>query len=141
LRAKPTPWGIQDAFDNSLVTFWISGEWLHPGMFVEVDFAEAQQADAVQIETAPNQWQVRLQLEGQGTDGSWKLLAAGPQSTEEARPLGLRAVVAAELKRRGVDYILLFDKDLGADDVRRNIEQWRMRQVGEYKGARLYQLP
>jgi hypothetical protein len=141
LRARPTPWGIQDAFDNSLVTFWISGESLHPGMFVAVDFGEAQQADAVQIETAPNQWQARLQLEGQGTDGSWKLLAAAPQPTEEARPLGLRPAVAAELKRRGIDYILLFDKDLGADDLRRNTEQWRIRQVGEYKGARLYQLP
>jgi hypothetical protein len=141
LRARPTPWGIQDAFDNSLVTFWISGESLHPGMFVEVDFPEAQQADAVQIETAPNQWQVRLRLEGQGTDGSWKSLAAAPQTTEEVRPLGLRPAVAAELKRRCIDYILLFAKDLGADDVRRNIEQWRVRQVGEYKGARLYQLP
>jgi hypothetical protein len=141
LRARPTPWGIQDAFDNSLVTFWISGESLHPGMFVEVDFPDAQQADAVQIETAPNQWQVRLRLEGQGTDGSWKLLAAAPQTTEEVRPLGLRPAVAAELKRRGIDYILLFDRDLGADDVRRNTEQWRVRQVGEYKGARLYQLP
>ena len=141
LRARPTPWGIQDAFDNSLVTFWISGEPLHPGMYVETDFGGTEQADAVEIQTAPNQWQVRLRLEGQETSGQWKALAAAPQTSEEVRPLGLRPAVAAELKRRGIDYLLLFDKDLGADDLRRNTGQWGIRAVGESEGARLYQLP
>lgn len=141
LRARPFPWGIQDAFDNSLVTFWVSGDTLQPGMFVQVDFGGLRDADAVQIETSPNQWHVRLQLEGQDQSGGWKLLAGAPQQTEEARPLGLRAAVAAELKRRGIDYLLLFDQDGGAEDLRRNTEQWKVRFVGEANGARLYQLP
>src|ERR1035438_9240860 len=33
LTAQPYPWAIQDAFDNSLVTFWLCGETLKPGQF------------------------------------------------------------------------------------------------------------
>jgi hypothetical protein len=141
LRARPYPWTIQDAFDNSLVTFWSTGESLRPGMFVEVNFGASIPADAVGIETAPNQWQVHLRLEGEDSRGQWKLLASAPQQTEEARPIGLRKAVAAELKRRGIDYLLLFDRDDGAADLRRNPARWGIRQVGAYQDARLYAIP
>jgi hypothetical protein len=59
LRAHPYPWGIQDAFDNTLSTFWLCGETLHPGQFVQVDFNGSETADSVLIETAPNQTGVR----------------------------------------------------------------------------------
>ena len=61
-------------------------------------------------------------------------------ATRRAR-LGLRRAVAGELKRRGIDYLLVFDTDNGADDLRLNADLWGMRAVGDYKGARLYQLP
>jgi len=48
---------------------------------------------------------------------------------------------AQELKRRGIDYLLLFDGELGADDLRANAAQWRITPVAAYKGARLYRLP
>jgi hypothetical protein len=141
LRARPYAWGIQNAFDNSPITFWISGDRLRPGMYVQVDFGREENADALDIETTPDQWQARLMLEGQAASGGWKPIASVPQQTEEARPLGLRRAVASELKRRGIDYLLLFDDNTGADDVRRNAEQWGVRLVGTAKGARLYQLP
>jgi hypothetical protein len=140
LQARPFPWGIQDAFDNSLITFWISGETLHPGMFVQVNFGGIERADAVQVESAPNQWRLRLQLEGEDAAGEWKLLGGAPRQSEGARPLGLRPAVTAELQRRGIDYLLLFDQDAGADDLRRNAGRWGIHEVGEYRGARLYQL-
>ena len=55
--------------------------------------------------------------------------------------IGLRRAVTGELKRRGIDYLLVFDTDNGADDLRLNSDLWGMRAVGDYKGARLYQLP
>src|SRR5262249_24101469 len=72
LRARPYPWRIQEAFDNTLVTSWISGDSLRPGMYVQVDFGGSEQADAVEIDTSPNQWQVRLRLEGLQASGGWK---------------------------------------------------------------------
>ena len=141
LTAQPYPWSIQDAFDNSLATFWMGGETLKPGQFVEVDFHAERSADSVELEAAPNQSAVRLKLEGQDAAGRWQLLAAAPGVGDAARPLGLRRAVANELKRRGIDYLLLFDTDNGADDLRLNTDLWGMRAVGDYKGARLYQLP
>ena len=141
LTAQPYPWGVQDAFDNSLATFWICGDTLKPGQFLEVDFHGEETADAVVIETAPNQPAARLRLEGLDGAGRWHVLAGAPQASDAPRPLGLRRAVAAELKRRGIDYLLVFDHDEGANDLRLNAEIWGVRPVGEDKGARLYQLP
>jgi hypothetical protein len=141
LRARPSPWGLQDAFDNSLITFWISGDSLRPGMYVQVDFGVNEPLDALEIATAPDQWQVRLELQGLTPDGTWTELAKSPQQREEAAPLGLRRAVAGELKRRGIDYVLIFDRDKGADDLHRNAQRWGIQELGESKGARLYQLP
>ena len=141
LTAQPYPWTIQDAFDNSLATFWLCGETLKPGQFVEVDFHGERSADSVVLEAAPNQGAARLKLEGQDAAGRWQVLADAPTAGDAARPLGLRRAVANELKRRGIDYLLVFDTDNGADDLRLNTDLWGMRAVGDYKGARLYQLP
>jgi len=141
LNAQPYPWGIGDAFDGKLITFWKCGERLRPGQLVEVDFGEVEPADSVLIETAPNQWGIRLKLEGQDGSGQWKLLAGEAQASDAPVPAGLRRAAADELKRRGIDYLLVFDGEFGADDFGRNAGLWGISQVGEYKGARLYQLP
>jgi hypothetical protein len=141
LRARPYAWGIQNAFDNSPVTFWISGDRWRPGMYVQADFGREENADALDLETTPDQGQAGLVLEGQTASGQWKPIASVPTQTEEARPLGLRRAVASELKRRGIDYLLIFDFNGGADDLRRNWEKWGVRLVGTANGARLYQLP
>ena len=141
LRASSYPWGVQQAFDNSLVTSWTSGETIHDGMFVEVDFRRNEEADSVLIETAPNQWGIRLKLEGRDASGNWRPLAPAPEQSFAPLPLGLRRAVAGELKRRGIDYLLMFDSDFGADDFRDRADAWGVRRVGVYGKARLYQLP
>jgi hypothetical protein len=114
-------------------------------MFVETDFGGATEADSVDIQRAPNLWQALLKLEGlpasAGGQADWKLLAASPVQSEEARPIGWRRAVAAELKRRGIDYVMFFDIDLGADDLRRNPDRWGIQPLGKSKTARLYKLP
>ncbi|MEO8371774.1 MAG: glycosyltransferase family 39 protein [Candidatus Solibacter sp.] len=140
LTAQPYAWGVQDAFDNSLVTFWLCGEKLKPGQFVQVDFHGDQTADSVALEVPPNQWAGRWKLEGMDASGRWLSLAAAPVSGDAPRPLGLRRAVTQELKRRGIDYLLVFDSDNGADDLRLNADLWELRQVGVYKRARLYEL-
>ena len=141
LRAQPYPWGVQSAFDNSPVTFWLCGETVRPGQFIEAQFHRDETADAVLIESAPNQPSIRLKLEGLDAAGRWTPLAAAPAVSDAPRPLGLRRAAAEELKRRGNDYLLVFDDNLGADDLRLNADLWGIRLVGEDRGARLYQLP
>ena len=53
----------------------------------------------------------------------------------------MRRAATDELKRRGFDYLLIFDGEYGADDLRGNAGLWGIQQLGEYKGARLYRLP
>jgi hypothetical protein len=141
LTAVPYPWGIQNAFDNSLLTFWVCGEWIRPGQFVRVDFGAPETADAVELQTAPNQGGVRVKLEGQTANGDWQTLAAQPQVRSAPRPLGLARAAAEELKRRGIDYLLFFDTELGAPEIQRDVAVWGLREVGRYRQATLYKLP
>jgi hypothetical protein len=142
LTAHPDPWRLSNLIDGRLITFWICGDTLHPGQFVQVGFAQAEPADSVRIETSPNQWGIRLRLEGQDASGGWQRLASQPEILENApTPPNLRRTAAEELRRRGIDYILVFDGEFCADDLRSNAAQWGVREVAEYQGARLYQLP
>jgi hypothetical protein len=140
LTAEPYPWSIQDAFDNSLATFWLCGERLKPGQFVQVDFHGDQAADSVVLEAAPNQWAARFKLEGQDAMGQWHQLAGAPVASDATRPLGLGRAVIAELKRRGIDYLLVFDTDNGAGTLQLHGDLWGLRAVGDDKGVRLYRL-
>src|SRR5262249_19185302 len=124
LTANPYPWGIENAFDNSLATFWMSGEGLRPGQTVEVRFGGAEILETAVVESAPNRTALRLRLEGEDGAGKWHVLSPAPAISDTARPLGLRRAIRAELKRRGIDYVLLFDGQVGADDFRINADLW-----------------
>ena len=141
LTAQPFPWTIQDAFDNSPVTCWRSGEAIHPGMFVEVDFGAARAADQVVLEGSPDQSGIRLELQGQTADGSWQRLARAPTVSDGAPYLGFRRAAAEELHRRGIGYILCFQDEAWSEDVRRNRDLWGVQAVGSAGGATLYKLP
>jgi hypothetical protein len=141
LTADPFPWTIQDAFDNSPLTLWRSGEAIHPGMYVEVNFNGMESADTVLIESSPDQSQIRLKLDGLDTSGRWQMLSGTPTISETGVPLGLRRAAASELERRGVGYLLIFDDEFGAADFRSNQDLWGIREIGQAEGGRLYQLP
>ena len=49
--------------------------------------------------------------------------------------------MAEELKRRGNDYLLIFDDNVGADDLRLNADLWGIQLVAAERTARLYRLP
>jgi hypothetical protein len=141
LTAHPYPWTIQDAFDNSLITFWRCGETAQPGQFVAVDFHRLETADAVVIEAAPNQSGIRLKLDGRQPGGHWIPLAPAPAVSDAAPPLGLRRAAMAELRRRGIDYILSFEDERETRDLRANPGLWGIRLVAQFKETKLFQLP
>jgi hypothetical protein len=141
LAAQPYPWTIQDAFDNSPVTFWRSGEAIHPGMFVQVDFAARRELDQVVLEGPVDQYGVRLELDGATDDGAWQRLADHAVARDGAPYLGFRRAAAEELKRRGIDFILCFPRDAGSDDLETNRDLWGVVEVGAAAGGKLYRLP
>jgi hypothetical protein len=141
LTADPSPWGIQEAFDNSPVTMWRSGESLSPGASVSVEFHRAEQADGVIMEAASNQQGLRLKLEGRDASGVWRELAAAPQIYDAAPPLGMKREATQELKRRGIEYVLAFNDERETEELRRNPAAWGLVEVGQTKEARLFQIP
>ncbi|MCS7313829.1 MAG: glycosyltransferase family 39 protein [Bryobacterales bacterium] len=140
LRARPKPWDVQMAFDNSPATRWRSWQTLEPGMFVEVELPRAERLDRVVVECSRDQYRTRLRLEGRPPSGQWRVLDDQPQEAELPPPIGLRRAAASELKRRGVHYVLIWDQDFGAEDFRKNAVLWGATFLGERNGARLYRL-
>jgi hypothetical protein len=140
LRAQPNPFDVQMAFDNSPVTRWRSWQSLFPGMFVEVDFGRAEKLDTVVLEASADQHKIRLKLEGQDASGNWGTLLEAPQQAELPPPSGLRRAAVAEVRARGIGYLVVSDSDFGADNFRKNVLVWGLRLVGERNRTRLYEL-
>jgi Dolichyl-phosphate-mannose-protein mannosyltransferase len=137
--AHPFPWGIESAFDGNPVTFWECGDALSAGSYVEANFPSSQTLDSVQIETSPNQPELRLQLYGETAPGNWTRLGGEPDIFMAAVP-DLRRAAVAELKRRGIGYLLLFEADELAKPVREGSEAAGLLEVGRSGEARLYRL-
>ena len=140
LRAQPNPWGVRMAFDNSLVTRWSSAQTLYPGMFLEVDFVQPETIDTVAIDATHDQYKIRLRLEGEDAAGRRVPLAAAPEQLEGAPAANLRRAATDELKFRGIDFLVIYDSDFGADDYRTRPDAWGIQLAGEAPGARLYRI-
>jgi len=140
LRARPNPWNVQLAFDNSPVTRWRSWRTLYPGMFVGVEFGSPEVSDSVLIECPPDAYKIQIKLEGMDEPGKWKELAAAPQVSDGPPLSRSRRAAVLELKARGVDYLMVQDSDFGAADFQMKAVVWGATFLGEHRGARLYRL-
>jgi hypothetical protein len=140
LRGQPNPWGVQDAFDNSPVTRWNSWETASPGMFLEVDFGGMEFSDRVSLEMSRDQGNVRVELDGQRSDGAWVRLGGDPVESETAPPIGMRREAAEVLKSNGVGYLLLHEGDFSAVDLAQRADDWGVQLLGERWGFRLYKI-
>lgn len=140
LRARPNPWDVQLAFDNSPVTRWRSWEAIRPGMFVEVDFGAAETIDAVFIDAVPDQYQARLRLEALDPDGRWRVLSDAPETAALMPKAGLKRAAMREFKARGAGYLVLFESDYAWTSVVADPAAWGLALVGDLGGARLYRI-
>lgn len=141
LSARPNPWDVQMAFDNSPVTRWRSWQVAEPGMFVQVDFGRAQMADAVVVESSDEGYQTKTKLEGMNPLGQWTTIVDHPVETSRATRVNLRLAAASELKARGIHYILVEKSDLRSEDFQTYTSLWGMQCIGEWNSvARLYHI-
>jgi F5/8 type C domain-containing protein/dolichyl-phosphate-mannose-protein mannosyltransferase len=140
IEAHPNPWDAPMAIDGNPITRWRSWQALEPGMFVELDFGQAETVDSVRLECSQDQQKTRLKLEGQLASGEWKKLDGEPQSETVTAPPDLRRASIEELRRREIKYLLLQDDDFKAEEFRTNYAAWGITPLGERAGARLYRL-
>jgi hypothetical protein len=122
------------------VTRWRTWLPLEPGQFVQAEFAQPQPVERIELQCTRDQPAVRLRLEGEDAASHWKVLPVVMSEREMAPIPDLRSRAAAELKARGVDYVMVFGSDLDADDFRLRAGEWGIRQVAESGADRLYRI-
>jgi len=140
LRAQPNPWDVQLAFDNSPVTRWRSWQPASAGMYVEVDFPRPQRVSSVAVESSHDSVNAKIALEGMGTDGQWSTVSDHPKISAHPIRVSLRMAAIAELKARGIQYLVIHPEDPGANDFFRYPAAWGLSLVGQESGAHLYRI-
>lgn len=140
LTAHPNPWDVQLAFDNSPVTRWRSWEPAAPGMYMQVDFGKLENVSAVVVESSNDAGQMKMKLEGADASGAWTTLSDRPAESLRAIRASLRMAATAELKARGIHYLVVTPGDPGADDLRRYPSYWGLKLVGSSGGTLLYRI-
>ena len=106
-------------------------------MYVEVDFGRLQSASSVIVETSNDSPSAGLKLEGMGADGAWTVLADHPVPSRQPIRTSLRLAATAELKARGVNYLLIKPDNYGADDLRRYPGFWGLSLAGSVGDVRV----
>ncbi len=140
LTAHPNPWEVQLAFDNSPVTRWRSWQPAAPGMYVQVDFGRPESVSSVVVQSSDDTGDAKLKLEGMGAGGSWVTLSDRPVQSRQPIRASLRLAATAELKARGIHYLLIKPEDPGADDLRRYPAFWGLTVAGSVGDVRLFHI-
>jgi len=133
LSARPNPWDVQMAFDNSPVTRWRSWEVARPGMFVEVDFGDVQRVGSVMVESSDEGYQTKIKLEGMDQRGQWTTLLDRPAEFSLPTRVNLRRAASEELKARGIHYIMVERDDIRSEDFQTYTSLWGMKCIGQWK--------
>jgi hypothetical protein len=138
MDAFPNPWGVRFAFDGSPVTRWRSWETAAPGMEISVNFGRDEVVDEVRLELAPDQWNIRLRVEGAGASGEWRLLrgTAGNQKLDVLNTDPRRDAIH-QLRLRGVQYLLVRDGDSFGQSFVEDPASWGLTVVAREQDATL----
>lgn len=140
LSARPNPWDVQLAFDNSPVTRWKTWEPFRPGMYVEVDFGSTQSIDEVRVEGNSSKSPVRLRLEYMDDRGVWAAVDSSFSDTEVPAPGFCGKAAFAEIKARGYDYVILEVPEYGAAEVGEAPAAWGLVEAARSRNAILYRI-
>jgi len=137
--ASDNPWELHYAFDGIPASWWTSGRYVEPGMWLEVDFGVPVTLDRILMEQNEDQRWISL-APSAWLGGRWQALDSARTGRAEPPHPALRREVRDQLNRTGVHWILIPDGAYGADDLRDRAGDWGVRQVGMENGFRLYSL-
>ena len=138
LTAKPNPWEIQLAFDNSPVTRWRSWQPARPGMYIEIDFGRAQTVDSVRIELQPDWRDPDMRIDILDESGKWTTVTDKWERHLQPMTVNLRRAASEELKARGIRYLLVGYDDIGSEDLQQHPQFWGIHLLADAGYSRLY---
>ena len=143
LTAKPNPWDVQMAFDNSPVTRWRSWETARPGMFIEASLGGAGwMVSRVEVQSS---WdsphcRVKLLVEREGGGGALEESKIEPELIERQTPFWMRREATRELLARGVHYLFFSPDEFAGRDLYEAQSEWGIKLVGEESGKWLFRI-
>jgi hypothetical protein len=140
VRASPNRWDAGLAFDGNPVTRWRTWQPCAGGESLEVDFGAPVQADTVALTAASGQDGIRLRLEGRDPAGNWSALAGEPDETGAPPPPQMRRLIALEMRRQGIEYMVIPDNSALASDLRARCTEWGVTALGSSRGLTLYRI-
>ncbi len=138
VRARPNPWEAWMAFDGNPATRWKSWQPLDGQEVLEVEFGAPQRIDSVALDGDPGRPNVRL--EGRDAAGHWRALDGPPVEIAIPEPPAMRRLIARELLREGIGYMLVPDSSPVAADLGAQGAAWGVTPLGESRGVRLYRI-
>ncbi len=138
--AQPNPWDARLAADGNPVTRWKSWQPAEPDQFVGIEFGQAVEADAVQLDRSVDQPHTKVRLEGQLEGGGWKTLAAEGVLSAIPAPAGMRRDAMDYFRASGVTHLLIHQDEKVARDIEQHAAQWRLVLIGTSGPGRLYRI-
>jgi hypothetical protein len=138
VTAKPFPWTANLALDRRPITYWRADRPMYPGMFYQVRFGIPQTADTVLLDCPNNQFHVRMVLEGEIEPDRWQRLASAVPGLSPIPAFDLRQAATAELRRSGIQYVLMPPNGYIKDDVEKDPGAWNLIPVESAVGWTLY---
>jgi hypothetical protein len=139
LTASHNPWEVQLAFDNRPMSSWNSGRAAAPDMSIQVDFGEPRNISSVVAQQPWSQQYFTLAVHA-AVNGQWVRMPAECKVDELPPPKDMRMALAAEIKAKGIHWILLRDGDYGAEELLKRGPYWGAIQVAKTDKFRLWKL-
>ena len=106
-------------------------------MFMEIDFGAMQVVRAVELQHAHDQWFAKYELHGE-IQGRWRVLAGSSEMSVLEKLPDYRRLAVDELKRNGIQYLVVQSNDYHAEEFKTNANLWPMRLLDERKGTSLF---
>lgn len=122
IQAAPNPVDAPFAIDGSPVTRWTSGRTAHKSMGITLDFGRPVLVDRLLIDAAADQ-ERPAHLMAETAPDQWEVVEIDSTGYEAAAPADLRRAAIRELRRSGVDWLLVHQEDRGAE-LRDQAAEW-----------------
>lgn len=141
IDASANAWEVPLAFDGGPYSWWTSGTVVRPGIWLETDFGRPTEIDRIEVDQNMDERWIPLRPAVQDARaGNWRDPAFLESGTPVAASPDIRMEVRDELKRMGIRWILLSERDPAAAELRRDTPWWGMTEVAQCPGYRLWRL-
>jgi hypothetical protein len=140
LLARPNPWDVQLAFDNSPMTLWNARRYHPNGAFLQIDFGRQETLDRLTADLPAEIGGCVMRVESETAPGAWALLPARLSVEDAPYPVRFRLGVSEELKANGVGWIIAEHGGSLAADLLEHSHEWGAVNIAYSNGFRLWRL-